>query len=338
MKTNIKSLELIEKGMTAKTVSKLTESQVNILHSKLVVEQVTQQTTTTYNIPDSELTKGAAVPAPPAGKKMVIQKTPTGIKATPTDEMSEEEEVTLDPNKDTETQDPHQVGPSSDDGFGNETDGMGMFESEKKNKSNPYSICHSQVGPKKSRKWHRCVREVKKQLGEGKNPVSLFLENEIMKIVERNILPRITKGDLIKHLNEEENFATKHLQSFSVKSSPKVNQSEPAVAPTKPKTNPTTKPGTKPQKPAHPGKNPNPGENPAPKAKKKEVDEQNPSPAPTTKPAPTKPGTKNPPKQRPSHPGKNPNPGENPSPKAKKTSPEKAKNDVIDVIIKMLEK
>jgi len=293
MKTNIKSLELIEKGMTAKTVSKLTESQINILHSKLVVEEVTQQTTTTYNIPDSELTKGAAVPAPPAGKKMVIQKTPTGIKATPTDEMSEEEEVTLDPNKDTETQDPKQVGPSSDDGFGDETDGMGMFESKKKNKSNPYSICHSQVGPKKSRKWERCVREVKKQLGEGKNPVSLFLENEIMKIVERNILPRITKGDLIKHLNEEENFATKHLQSFGKKSSPKV---------------------------------------------KKEVDEQNPSPAPTTKPAPTKPGTKTPPKQRPSHPGKNPNPGENPSPKAKKTSPEKAKNDVIDVIIKMLEK
>jgi hypothetical protein len=114
-----------------------------------------------------------------------------------------------------------------------------------------------------------------------------------MKIVERNILPRITKGDLIKHLNEEENFATKHLQSFGKKSSPKV---------------------------------------------KKEVDEQNPSTAPTTKPAPTKPGTKTPPKPRPSHPGKNPNPGEKETPKAKKTSPEKAKNEIIDVIIKMLEK
>jgi hypothetical protein len=121
----------------------------------------------------------------------------------------------------------------------------------------------------------------------------LFLENEIMKIVERNILPRITKGDLIKHLNEEENFATKHLQSFGTKSSPKV---------------------------------------------KKEVDEQNPSTAPTTKPAPTKPGTKTPPKPRPSHPGKNPNPGEKDAPKAQKTSPEKAKNEIIDVIIKMLEK
>jgi hypothetical protein len=143
-------------------------------------------------------------------------------------ELEEEEEVTVDPNKETETQDPKQVGPSSDDGFGDETDGMGMFEG----KSTAWSICHSQVGPKKSRKWERCVREIKKQLGEGKNPVSLFLENEIMKIVERNIPPRITKGDLVKYLSE----------------------AGPATAPSKPKTSPTTKPGkpaTRPR-PSHP--------------------------------------------------------------------------------------
>ena len=287
MKTNIKSLELIEKGMTAKTVSKLTESQVNILHSRLIAEAtdtVTKQRT--YSSGEVQAMKEKGQPMP--GGKEVKVNTDGSISVTTEGEMDEDVEVTTDPNKETETQDPKQVGPSSDDGFGNFNDGD-MSEG----KSTASSICHSQVGPKKSRKWQRCVKAVEKQLGEGKNPVSLFLENEIMKIVERNILPRITKGDLIKHLNEEENFATKHLQSFGKKSSPKV---------------------------------------------KKEVDEQNPSPAPTTKPAPTKPGTKTPPKQRPSHPGKNPNPGENPSPKAKKTSPEKAKNDVIDVIIKMLEK
>ena len=289
MKTNIKALELIEKGMTAKTVSKLTESQVNILHSKLLGEQVQEMPAKkSYKVGQD----GGNLPPSPKGYN--VKKTPTGdVVATPNEsELDEDVEVSNDPNKETETQDPEQVGPSSDDGFGNENDGMGMFE-EKKDGPNPWAICHTQVGPKKSRKWERCVREVKKQLGEGKNPVSLFLENEIMKIVERNILPRITKGDLIKHLNEEENFATKHLQSFGEKSSPKV---------------------------------------------KKEVDEQNPSTAPTTKPAPTKPGTKTPPKPRPSHPGKNPNPGEKETPKAKKTSPEKAKNEIIDVIIKMLEK
>jgi hypothetical protein len=173
---------------------------------------------------------------PPSPKGYNVKKTPTGdVVATPNEsELEEDVEVTTDPNKETETQDPKQVGPSSDDGFGDETDGMGMFEG----KSTPQSICHSQVGPKKSRKWERCVREVKKQLGEGKNPVSLFIENQIMKIVEKNLPPRITKGDLVKYLSE----------------------AEPAVAP--------TKPSERPQKPAHPLKNPNPGEKPAPKAKK----------------------------------------------------------------------
>ena len=94
----------------------------------------------------------------------------------------------------------------------------------------------------------------------------MFLENEIMRIVEKHIPPRITKGDLIKYLSEDVE-----------------------TAPSKPKTNPTTKPGTK----------------------------------PSTKP-------------RPKHPGQNPNPGENPAPKA--ISPEKAKDEVINAIMKLLEK
>jgi hypothetical protein len=302
MKINKKALELIEKGLSAKTVGKLTESQINVLYSKLVVEQVTQQTTTTYNIPTSELEKGASVPAPPAGKKMVIQKTSTGIKATPIEEMSEEEEVTVDPNKETETQDPKQVGPSSDDGFGDETDGMGMFESEadlKPGQPNPWAICHAQVGPKKTRKFERCVKSVKKQLEEGKNPVSLFIESQIKKIVERNLPPRITKGDLLKYLSEA-----------------------PTEAPTKPITKPDTKPTTR---PSHPGKNPRPGEQIDPKAAE-------PTTAPT-KPI-TKPGTK--PTTRPSHPGKNPRPGEQIDPKAGRISPEDAKQEVIDVILNLL--
>jgi hypothetical protein len=244
MKINKKALRLIDKGLSANTVSKLDESQVDVLYKKLFVEQINVSKTDTAMI-----------------TKLKSEKKPFQVYEK---ELEEEEEVTVDPNKETETQDPKQVGPSSDDGFGDETDGMGMFEG----KSTASSICHSQVGPKKSRKWERCVREIKKQLGEGKNPVSLFLENEIMKIVERNIPPRITKGDLVKYLSE----------------------AGPATAPSKPKTSPTTKPGK-----------------------------------PATRP-------------RPSHPGKNPNPGEKESPKAKKISAEKAKDEVIDVIMQLLQK
>jgi hypothetical protein len=166
---------------------------------------------------------------------------------------------------------PHDANDMAPDGMDDDSDDkrsmMGMAEA-KKEKANPYAICHAQVGPKKTRKFERCVQSVKKQLGEGKNPVSLFLENQIMKIVEKNLPPKITKGDLMKYLSEA-----------------------PATAPSKPKTSPTTKPG--------------------------------------------KPGTK---PQRPPSPFKNPNPNENPAPKAKKVSPEDAKDEVIDTIIKLLQK
>ena len=293
MKISKKALQLIDKGMTAKTVSKLTESQINTLHSKLFLSEQVQEMPSKKSYKVGQ--EGGNLP--PAPKGYNVKKTPTGdVVATPNEsELEEDVEVTNDPNKETETQDPKQVGPSSDDGFGDETDGMGMFESEKKNKPNPWSICHSQVGPKKSRKWERCVREVKKQLGEGKNPVSLFLEAQIMNIVERNLQPRITKRDLVKYLSEGDNFATKHLQSWGntkpAKVKTEVGEQAPSTAPSKPKTSPTTKPG--------------------------------------------KPGTK---PQRPPSPFKNPNPGEKESPKAKKVSPEKAKEEVIDVIMQLLQK
>ena len=286
MKVNKKALELIDKGLSANTVKKLTESQINTLHSKLVSE------VTMVSKDDA----GTITTLKSQKKPFEVYEKDGEVKET------DDVEVTTDPNKETETQDPKQVGPSSDDGFGDETDGMGMFEGEsdlKPGQPNPWAICHAQVGPKKTRKFERCVKSVKKQLEEGKNPVSLFIESEITKIVERNLPPRITKGDLLKYLSEA-----------------------PTEAPTKPITKPDTKPTTR---PAHPGKNPRPGEQIDPKAAE-------PTTAPT-KPI-TKPGTK--PTTRPAHPGKNPRPGEQIDPKAGRISPEDAKQEVIDVILNLL--
>jgi len=330
MKINKKALELIEKGLSSKTVSKLDESQINILHTRLVGEQVQE-------IPSKKSYKvgqdGGNLP--PAAKGYNVKKTETGdVVATPNEsEMSEQDDLQ---NNDalgadamqsaTGQETPHMADDMAPDGMDDDSDDnrKEMGESKKKkDEPNPWAICHSQVGPKKSRKWERCVREVKKQLAEGKNPVSLFIENQIMRIVEKNLPPRITKGDLVKYLSEGENFATKHLQSFGKSSDTKT-------APTKP----TTKPGTKPQRPAHPGKNPNPGENPVPKAEKKKNEMGEDTKTAPTKPT-TKPGTK---PQRPAHPGKNPNPGENPAPKAKKPSAEETKDKVIDVILNLLQK
>jgi len=292
MKINKKALELIENGLSSKTVSKLTESQINVLHKKLVGEQINVSKTDTVTI-----------------DRLKSEKKPFQVYEK---ELDEEEEVTVDPNKETETQDPKQVGPSSDDGFGDEDDGMGMFESEadlKPGQPNPWAICHAQVGPKKTRKFERCVQSVKKQLAEGKNPLSLFLENKISKLVEKHIQPKMTKGELLKYLSEGGDTKT-------------------APVRTKPDVKPRTRPG-------HPMKNPHPGEKPSPKAKTT-VDENNPAEAPTIAPTRTKPDVK--PRTRPSHPMKNPNPGEKPNPKAQKVTPEVAKDKVIDTIMNILKK
>lgn len=307
MKINKKALELIENGLSSKTVSKLTESQINTLYSKLVSEQpqpqVVNKSVKQIVLPSGSQTTVNGVSVSNVGGKTTVTPTAEG-------EIDEEEEVTVDPNKETETQDPHQVGPSSDDGFGTEDDGMGMFESEadlKPGQPNPWAICHAQVGPKKTRKFERCVKSVKKQLAEGKNPLSLFLENEISKLVEKHIQPKMTKGELLKYLSEGGDTKT-------------------APVRTKPDVKPRTKPG-------HPMKNPHPGEKTSPKAK---VDENNPAEAPTIAPTRTKPDVK--PRTRPSHPMKNPHPGEKPNPKAKKISPEIAKDKVIDTIMNILKK
>jgi hypothetical protein len=320
MKINKKALELIEKGLSSNTVSKLTESQVQILHSKLFIsEQVTEvPAKKTYKVgPKGGKIGNVMIAQDPNTKEVMVTAEEGEMKETETDDVTDKNALGADALQSITGQDaPHMANDMAPDGMDDDSDDdrnmMGMSEEKeksKKNEPNPWAICHSQVGPKKSKKWERCVKEVKKQLAEIKNSVSLYLESQIMKIVEKNLPPRITKGDLMKYLTEQ----------------------GPAVAPTKPKV----KPKTKPQRPAHPGKNPNPGENPAPKAKK-ETNENSPSVAPSkpkTKPT-TKPGTK---PQRPPHPGKNPNPGENPAPKAKRPSAEEAKDKVMDVILNLLQ-
>ena len=281
MKINKKALRLIDKGLSAKTVSNLNESQIDVLYSKMN-EAITQSTTTSYNIPTSDADKGVTLPstAIQPGKNITVKKTPTGIKVTPNEEVNEDETDDVTDNSAlgadalaayTGQKAPHMANDMAPDGMDDDSDDdrkmMGMSEEKKEDeKSNPWAICTAQLGKefgtkkrhlcsaKEKNKYERCVKDVKKSLKEGKNPVSLFLENEIMKIVEKNIPPRITKGDLVKYLSE----------------------SGPAVAPSKPKTSPTTKPGkpaTRPQKPGHPLKNPNPGEKPAPKAKKIEPEQ-----------------------------------------------------------------
>ena len=282
MKINIKALQLIEKGLSAKTVSKLNESEINVLHSKLLMSEAVKE------IPakKSYLVDKGGGELPPNAKGYEVNVNTDGTTTVTAKESEFKEEDNVDMEKDPfelqSTQDKRQVGPSDygdnpqvdKEEDADDADGMGIMEMKKK-KVNPWAICTAQLGKKfktterhlwntkQKNKYERCVKDVKQSLKEGKNPVSLFLESKIMNIVEKNIPARITKGDLMKFLQED----TK-------------------TAPAKPKTRPKTTPDEKP-------------------------------------------------KTRPKHPGKNPNPGENPAPKA--VSPEKAKDEVLDLIMKLLE-
>lgn len=272
MKTSKKILALIDEGISFNTISKLSESQISTLYSKLVKEQVTEiPSKPSYKVGEKGGTlppspKGYSVRKDPTTKDVIVTAAEGEMSEDETDDVTSQNALGKDAMQDyTGQESPHDANDMADDGMdddsGDNRKMMGMAEAKKrkskKKESNPWAICTAQLGKefgtkerhlwsaKEKNKYERCVKDVKKSLNEGKNPVSLFLENQIMKIVEKNIPPRITKADLVKYLSE----------------------AGPAVAPTKPK--PTTKPGTKPTtrpKPKHPGHNPNPGTNPAPKA------------------------------------------------------------------------
>ena len=301
MKINRKALKLIDKGLSSKTVSKLTESQIDVLHLKLVGEQVTEvPAKTAYKVGP----KGGSLPPNQKGYSVRQDPNTKEVIATAAEsELGEDDDFDLDADQAyTGQQGSHDEYQAADDGMDDDTSPenhdskmIGMSE-EKDNQPNPWAICHAQVGPKKTRKFERCVMSVKKQLEEGKNPVSLFLETQIEKIVEKHIPPRITKSDLLKIVKE------------STKGS---EPSKPGIAPTYPKPGPTKKQDTKEQATA-----------PAP---------AKPATEPTTRPSTT-------PKEKPFSPGKNPAPAVKPAPKAGKISPETAKEKVIDIIMNILEK
>ncbi len=238
MKLNHKALRLIDVGLSSNTVSKLTENQINILYSRLISEAQTETTTQTTYTPDEVQRMKSQNTSLPGGKAVKLNMDGS-VTVTQEGELEEDEDININYDPDATK------------------DGMGMFEREigeaKKKKPNPYAICTATLGKEfgttkrsewtksQEKKYERCKADIDESLKEGKNPISLFLEQQIEKIVEKHIPPKITKRELMNYLSEA-----------------------PATAPAKPTTKPTTKPGTR---PSSPGKNPFPKEHPAPKAK-----------------------------------------------------------------------
>jgi hypothetical protein len=268
MKTKDKIIKLVEMGLSTETVVKLSESQIDTLFNKL-----------------SLLEQGAVVMSAEKATKdpgKLKDLTSRGINIKLETEVTEDEEDPMDFEKGERTQAPHQVGPSTDDGWGNYGDGM-PTESVNEEESNPWAICHAQLGPKKNAKFERCVRQVKKSLEEGKSPMDFFIEEEVVSLVENYLEPKMTKSEILDMIAEQgvirrSVYKPKSKKGKSIKMSRPIGdlgmlqsmgEAETETAPTKPTTKPDTKPRTR---PAHPGKKPFEGPNPAPKATKKEIE------------------------------------------------------------------
>jgi hypothetical protein len=260
MNTKSKKIKLLNAGLSVRALAKLTESEVDNLYS-ILNEQVTQtvKQVKMTKIPQSTArTTGGVVDG-----VSIKQDSAGNIIATQTEEELGESELGDDDalgalalQKVTGQKTPHDASDMAPDGMDDDSDNDRSMMGEakkKKRKTNPWAICTAQMGKefgtsersewskKQMNKYERCVKDVKKTIEEGKNPISVFVEQKITQIVEKHLAPSITKGELLKFLSEA-----------------------PTTAPAKPTTKPTTKPGTK---PAGPGKNPFPKEHPAPKAK-----------------------------------------------------------------------
>jgi hypothetical protein len=284
MKSN-KYSDLVKFGLKPKTLMTLSESEINTLHSSLIKKRkLSEQSVTPVQ------TKGYAVDInslkdnqPVAAGKSTVEK--QGGKLIVSGEMEESE------------------------------------------KNNPYAICTSQLSkefgtrkrsewtPAQMKKYERCKKDVEKTVKEGKNYFDVLLEKKVVSLLEKHMNPKMTKGDLLRLL-EEKKMKTPigKIGSFGVK--------EDKDSDTKTKE-PKTKPGTKnpPKEKPHDPFKPSPHKQPKPKAKKEETKEAvmdapaKPKTAPTTKP-----GTKTPPKEKPHDPFK-PSPHKQPKPKARKRLP-----------------
>jgi hypothetical protein len=202
--------ELIQKGFSKKTLYSLNEIELSGLY-KLISEQVKQTTkqVTTTTIPSSVAkSTGANV-----GNVDIKQDASGNIVATKME---------------------------------------GEMKEAGKKKVNPWAVCTSTMGKKfgttersewtkkQMDEYERCVMDVKKSAKKYKKKIDEELEKQLVKLVEKHISPRMTKGDLLNLIEQ----GTKE-------------------APTKPKE--TEKERTRPW---HPGRDPRPGVDPAPKAKK----------------------------------------------------------------------
>ena len=245
-----KIVSLLEEGFSYDTIKKMSDTHINMLYNRLVKEAVIR------------------VPAEKLGD---VEKDLKDLPDDATVEVTEDDVDNIKPFKGQQTQDPRQVGPSSDDGMDEYQDGMsidedffgdinedevletlfgkpkmrtpittlGMFES-KKEKSNPWAICTSSLGLEGKEREDYTKDESKKfercvkdvKKQEQKEEKVRQIEESIVSLIKKTQGKVITKKDILSE--------------------------EPKIAPAQPKVDPGTKPERFSPYRTKPGSNPKP--------------------------------------------------------------------------------
>jgi hypothetical protein len=239
MNTNQKKLKLVKEGIKTSTLNKMTDSQVDVLFSKLqeqIVQpqKITKTITQTVLPPGSETTVGNVSVANKGGKTTV----------TPVNETNDSE---IDEKFESKKQQKYFFAKCGDgktkeqkkwckmaDEFTKKTNFAKLPEKKKETNEN-YS---DMVGGALNKIAQAKLTQVKPTVTIGESEI----EKQIMRLVEKHITPKMSKKDF-------ENLL----------------EGDTKTAPAKPKVSP----GTKPKHPFQP----DPNKKGAPKAKKKEMGE-----------------------------------------------------------------
>ena len=282
MKTNNHTLTLLENGIHFSTLTNMSERQIRVLAERFKKEETKEEVETTQQTgyktvisPGSQANlsvNGTDINVDPKGITMMSQTKPVGTGETKESEMTEKFE--------SKSQ-------------------QGLF----------WARCNKSKG-KEKKKWCDMARDFSddttkkdyKKMPEKKNPEKTvdykkkvqkesneqYLEDRIMEMIEKNINPRITKGDLKKNISERSEGMMlrnpKKMSMFSHESGIEMNKMNRPIGKlssmgrmsmeengTKEKEAPT-KPGTKtpPKRKGNPFKNPNPGVKEKPRGNSKE--------------------------------------------------------------------
>ena len=260
--------ELAKMGLSKKTISLMTESEVKLLFEKINKKKETKEAT-------QDVEKKTTLDKSDVFNNVKVSDMESLLKKAPL--------VKKETNKPLDTKN---VKPS-------EITGEVKEGKKKKKKYNPWAVCTASVGRKDKKKYEDCVMGVKKKLKEGKDPYEYIIESKMEEIVENHLSPKISKKELIQIIQEKKMMMKPIGKSTMIGG--EVGEGE---TKTKEKEKVTTQPKTK---PTSPNKNPSKAPHPAKAMMKGETMEGDTKTAPT--PVRTTPAQ---PKTKPTSPNKNP--------------------------------